>query len=117
MENYFQEMITLLGFTVIKSEHEIDAIHNGLIHIHAVWSGPAIMRTKEIFELLKNLNLRESINLYYLDNDLIKTLKYIKLLNNHGYGETIIIKDGQIIYSTKFGKPLNELIDYIGKTK
>lgn len=117
MENYIQEMIKKLGFNIIKSKKEVDDINNGLIHIYAEWSEPSVMRTKEIFELLNSLNLPKSINRYYLDNDLIETSKYIKILNNHGYGETIIIKDGQIIYLTKFGQPVNELIEFIEKLK
>jgi hypothetical protein len=117
MENYIQEMIKKLGFKIIKSEKDIDDINDGLIHIYAEWSGPSIMRTKEIFELLDNLNLPESIDRYYLDNDLIETPKYVKMLGNYGYGETIIIKEGHLIFSTKFGKPSNELIEYIRKRK
>jgi hypothetical protein len=117
VEDYIQNKIVDLGFIKIEKDDEVDKINNGLIHIHATWSVASINRTEEIFQLLENLHLPKSIKRYYLDNDLITNPTYIKMLNNHGFGETIILKDGQIIYSTKFGKSLNELIDYIYKLK
>lgn len=117
VDESIRNKITSLGLIVLNNEIEIDRIKNALIHIYAPWSGPSLIRTREFFNFIEKSELNKKIEIYFLYNDLITKLKYMKFLNNHGMGETIVLKEGQVMYRSQFGYPIEELKIQVDKIK
>ncbi|MEO0472021.1 MAG: hypothetical protein AAF206_20505 [Bacteroidota bacterium] len=97
-----------LSISLIHSEAELDAINNGILHIHAVWSGPAVGEAQRFLRLITELEI-VGPQVYVIDNDLIQSPDNCKRFNHHGYGETHILKEGEIIFSYRFGQSADTL--------
>jgi hypothetical protein len=91
----------------------ITSIQSGFVFLMATWSGGAQWAFPKLVAYLEQHGI-SSEQLHVFDVDLHPELYDLPELAGkiHGWGETLVIKDGKIMFSTRLGKDRDSIQEH-----
>lgn len=97
-------------------QFKIEEIFNGVVLIHAQWSGPSVSYLKTVLQILSS-SIRIDFDIIILDIDKLSTEEQKAYLGffSHGYLEGVLIENSEIVSRNEYGKGIESFNSFKSK--